>query len=720
MKFSYIAALGAIVSISFALTKEEATAEGVKYFAGRCKDQQKLLKDLESALETGDLAQSKQAYVNSRPPYEEIEVLATADDIGPLDSAIDARPYGFDGGEDNEEFQGFHLIERDLYREGNVSKAAESVKGLIESVDELCVVLDDGSTITPQNSLDGQMALAYELAAKKISSEEEAWSDAHLVIYKHNIVGIYSQYKPFEEVEGVTETIKARVNAAYDVVVKKFDAVDTRGFFAQGADRMYSSLSIKERKDIMEAAYDFAAAIREVHTALSEEGGEEEEEEESGDPIIADGAFMNETAQAVANLRMQCTNQQESLKPLKAAIMDGEMPEARQVYARARLAYEQIEVVAGAYEEEDTTIDARPDGYEFGERTETWTGMHKVEQAIYRDNDQKSAMEAIEDVEAAVESLCKKLDNPEVFSANDAFDGAIGLATEVPAKKISSEEETWSDLSVMIFRENTKGINAVYSPFRGLLGNETRDAVDGAIASIKMYWENTIDSKNDWEKGVNFRKYSTVPNTERKGIHDRFMTLKRALEAAQSELGELSTSSSSDPACFPETATVKLEDGSVKRMNELELGDAVLSSSGGYSQVFMWTHRITEGVFPFIRLMTSSGKFIELSEGHFLSVNGKYAAAGSVKIGDELHTSENSCEKVIQKTIVHRRGLFNPQTASGTIVVNDIIASTYTSAINEKIAHTMLALFRAVFKKLAYTYHGFDNGAGAFSKSFLN
>lgn len=58
----------AVVGLGLGLTKEEATAEGLSYFAGRCKDQQVLLQDLKTALDTGDLGKSKNAYVKSRPP----------------------------------------------------------------------------------------------------------------------------------------------------------------------------------------------------------------------------------------------------------------------------------------------------------------------------------------------------------------------------------------------------------------------------------------------------------------------------------------------------------------------------------------------------------------------------------------------------------------------------------------------------------------------------
>lgn len=46
----------------------------------------------------------------------------------------------------------------------------------------------------------------------------------------------------------------------------------------------------------------------------------------------------------------------------------------------------------------------------------------------------------------------------QTFSASKNFGGIIGLATEVVAKKVSSEEEKYSDHSWLIFYNNYKGI----------------------------------------------------------------------------------------------------------------------------------------------------------------------------------------------------------------------------------------------------------------------
>lgn len=54
---------------------------------------------------------------------------------------------------------------------------------------------------------------------------------------------------------------------------------------------------------------------------------------------------------------------------------------------------------------------------------------------------------------------------PGSIGAADVFDGVLGVMLEVAAKKISSEEETFSDLSLMIFHNNWMGGYSQILPF---------------------------------------------------------------------------------------------------------------------------------------------------------------------------------------------------------------------------------------------------------------
>ena len=132
--------------------------------------------------------------------------------------------------------------------------------------------------------------------------------------------------------------------------------------------------------------------------------------------------------------------------------------------------------------------------------------------------------------------LCRKLYNVSIFSAERSWEGLLALSVEVTAKKISSEEETYSDLSLLIFRENWKGIASQYFPFAGLVSKEKRMKVYMAYLDLKEYYTTVLDPNNGWEKGLNFRPYSFVSIQQRKGIIDRGQAFSIALHEAHDEL----------------------------------------------------------------------------------------------------------------------------------------------------------------------------------------
>ncbi len=155
---------------------------GLGVFSDSGRIQLGLVRDLLAAIESGNLERAKNAYVEARPPYEQIEVLAAS--FEQTDRDIDARPAGFDGGELNREFKGFHRIEALLYRDENIDRALRYARRLVRSVRTLRSDLNQGQNFNATMHFEGMMALATEVSAKKICGEEETWSDQSLLISK--------------------------------------------------------------------------------------------------------------------------------------------------------------------------------------------------------------------------------------------------------------------------------------------------------------------------------------------------------------------------------------------------------------------------------------------------------------------------------------------------------------------------------------------------------
>lgn len=175
------------------------------------------------------------------------------------------------------------------------------------------------------------------------------------------------------------------------------------------------------------------------------------------------------------------------------------------------------------------------------------------------------------------------------------------------------------------------------------------------------------------------------------------------------------TATSSETVCFPGRATVELRDGSTKRMSEVAIGDIVRTSATSFSQVFMFTHKLSDVTHKFVNLRTShSARTLQLTPGHYLYVNNRLSAAHTVKVGDTVSTI-NGPDTVISISTSTEIGLYNPQTVDGDIVVNGVLASTYTTTVAPSAAHALLAPLRAAFRSLrvhtAFAERGADKAA---------
>jgi len=240
-----------------------AVGRGIDYFKRRTEQQAPLCRALLSAIESRDLAAARRAYVASRPPYEEIEVHASA--FEQVDRDIDARPYVFDDGELDPEFRGFHKIEALLYAYEDLDAALPYARRLVQSIEDLASRLTDRWRFSASLHFEGMIALATEVAAKKISSEEETWSDQSLVIFRHNWIGVYSQFEPFAAVLGEEHEVSRRVKEAYERAMATVEP-----HFAPGrvGATPYSRIRIRERREMADASNRLREALLVARDAL--------------------------------------------------------------------------------------------------------------------------------------------------------------------------------------------------------------------------------------------------------------------------------------------------------------------------------------------------------------------------------------------------------------------------------------------------------------------
>lgn len=188
--------------------------------------------------------------------------------------------------------------------------------------------------------------------------------------------------------------------------------------------------------------------------------------------------------------------------------------------------------------------------------------------------------------------------------------------------------------------------------------------------------------------------------------------------------GAFKTSSGEEESkCFPAFASVQMLSGNTKRMDELEIGDAVRVSATEFSPIFMFTHKYSQVVSSFVELRTGSGHHLSVTSGHFLYVNGKLSPASSIRVGDTVNVQTGlsgffESSSVVAVTKAQREGLFNPQTIHGDIVVDGVLSSTYTTAVEPVVAHGLLAPLRTIYTLFGVSTRVFES-TPSFSRSSL-
>jgi hypothetical protein len=188
-------------------------------------------------------------------------------------------------------------------------------------------------------------------------------------------------------------------------------------------------------------------------------------------------------------------------------------------------------------------------------------------------------------------------------------------------------------------------------------------------------------------------------------------------------VGRDSFSYCSSPGCFPATATVQLEDGSIKAMPDVRLGDRVLVARAdgglGYEDVYLNTHKDHAAAAPYVELTLASGRVLTLSPRHFIPVAGgpeqawaEHVAKGAdeVRAGDLVWSQAEDGRMVLDRVAAAETkvavGAYNPLTLGGTIVVDGVVASAHSDWFLDGVvsADTEAKVYQAVLAPVRAAY----------------
>ncbi|MGB3071079.1 MAG: iron uptake system protein EfeO [Ottowia sp.] len=195
-----------------------------------------------AAVKAGDVEKAKKLYAPTRTSYEKIEPVAEL--FSDMDSAIDSRADDHEKAEKDPGFGGFHRIEYALWVQKNTKEVGKTADKLLADVLELQKRLGT-LTFPPEKVVGGAAVLMEEVAATKISGEENRYSHTDLWDFQANFEGAYKiveLLRPLvvKESKAFSDKNDANFKVVFDTLAK-YRAAD-------GGFETYSKLTERDRK----------------------------------------------------------------------------------------------------------------------------------------------------------------------------------------------------------------------------------------------------------------------------------------------------------------------------------------------------------------------------------------------------------------------------------------------------------------------------------------
>ncbi|WP_342321156.1 iron uptake system protein EfeO [Kosakonia sp. BYX6] len=203
----------ALLSLSGAITDYKAyvVAETAQLVSGT--------KAFTDAVKAGDIDKAKALYAPTRQHYERIEPIAEL--FSDLDGSIDAREDDYEQKAADPKFTGFHRLEKALFGDNSVKDMSHYADQLNSDVLDLQTRINE-LAFPPSKVVGGAAGLIEEVAASKISGEEDRYSHTDLWDFQANVDGAQ---KIVDLLRPQLQKENAELLAKVDANFKKVDAI---------------------------------------------------------------------------------------------------------------------------------------------------------------------------------------------------------------------------------------------------------------------------------------------------------------------------------------------------------------------------------------------------------------------------------------------------------------------------------------------------------------
>jgi iron uptake system component EfeO len=245
------------------LTEDAALKDATTSYSRYVKSQTDALlqktQEFVDAVKAGDVAKAKALFPVARTYWERIEPVAEI--FGDLDPKIDGREEVV---EEGMKFTGFHAIERDLWKTGDISKSGPMADELMVNIKEI-VAKANAEQLSPLQLANGAKELLDEVATGKITGEEDRYSHTDLWDFNANVEGS----------KAAISALRPALEQRNSDLVKQLDAefanVDTALSSHRAGDgwKLHTELSKEDLKSLSDAINALAEPISKVAAVVA-------------------------------------------------------------------------------------------------------------------------------------------------------------------------------------------------------------------------------------------------------------------------------------------------------------------------------------------------------------------------------------------------------------------------------------------------------------------
>lgn len=155
-------------------------------------------------------------------------------------------------------------------------------------------------------------------------------------------------------------------------------------------------------------------------------------------------------------------------------------------------------------------------------------------------------------------------------------------------------------------------------------------------------------------------------------------------------------------ACFSGSSIIHVKGRGAIEMRSLEIGDFVHVGNGVYEPVYSFGHYDHDARKTMLQLQTSDF-LLQISEDHMVYTNDRGPIpAGLVAVGDEVLDADQNPLMVNSISLGSSQGVFAPFTASGRLVVNGIMVSSFVAL--EQSPQLVIGPFQISWQWLAHAF----------------